>query len=131
MAAEEALARARRGDVRVTLAEPDGRLGQCGGTKRRSSPAGTGSFGYLSHRGAQHRCERVARLALCGLACLRSGTEPRASGVPDRMEPVVIAPAAPEADTNLTLAAVFPTIGRYAVSGQQSLRGARLAASRS
>jgi branched-chain amino acid transport system substrate-binding protein len=43
------------------------------------------------------------------------------------MEPVVIAPVAPEADTSLTLAAVFPTIGRYAVSGQQSLRGARLA----
>jgi hypothetical protein len=43
------------------------------------------------------------------------------------MEPVVIAPVAPEADTSLALAAVFPTIGRYAASGQQSLRGARLA----
>ena len=43
------------------------------------------------------------------------------------MEPVVLAPAAPEADGALTIAAVFPTIGRYAASGQQSLRGARLA----
>ena len=38
-----------------------------------------------------------------------------------------MAPAAPEAEGLLTIAAVFPTIGRYAVSGQQSLRGARLA----
>ena len=37
-----------------------------------------------------------------------------------------MAPAAPEAEGLLTIAAVFPTIGRYAVSGQQSLRGARL-----
>jgi branched-chain amino acid transport system substrate-binding protein len=43
------------------------------------------------------------------------------------MEPVVLTPAGPAEAGTLTLAAVFPTIGRYAASGQQSLRGARLA----
>ncbi len=69
----------------------------------------------------------AAALALAGLACVWGGPEPRGSVVPDHMDPVVLAPAAADADGALTIAAVFPTIGRYAVSGQQSLRGARLA----
>ena len=65
-------------------------------------------------------------LVLTALACVPGEAEhPRV--VPDRMDPVVLAPAAPDADGALTIAAVFPTIGRYAASGQQSLRGARLA----
>jgi branched-chain amino acid transport system substrate-binding protein len=68
----------------------------------------------------------AAALALSSLACLRSDAE-RSSVTPDRMEPIVLAPAAPAENGTLTLAAVFPTIGRYAASGQQSLRGARLA----
>ena len=68
----------------------------------------------------------AAALALAGLACLRSAAE-RSSVTPDRMEPIVLAPAAPAENGTLTLAAVFPTIGRYAASGQQCLRGARLA----
>jgi branched-chain amino acid transport system substrate-binding protein len=69
----------------------------------------------------------TAAIALAGLGCGCSGSEPPKGSVPDRMEPVVIAPAAAEAGGTLDIAAVFPTLGRYAVSGQQSLRGARLA----
>ena len=68
-----------------------------------------------------------AVLALAGLACLRGGTEPRRALAADAMEPVVLAPTAVAADGTLTIAAVFPTIGRYAASGLQSLQGARLA----
>jgi len=67
-----------------------------------------------------------AALALVGLACFRGEAE-RPGVVPDHMDPVVLAPAATAPDGTLSLAAVFPTIGRYAASGQQSLRGARLA----
>ncbi|HEY8234030.1 MAG TPA: ABC transporter substrate-binding protein [Vicinamibacteria bacterium] len=69
----------------------------------------------------------AAAMALAGLGCGGSGSEPPRASVPDRMEPVVIAPAAADAVGTLDIAAVFPTLGRYAVSGQQSLRGARLA----
>jgi branched-chain amino acid transport system substrate-binding protein len=69
---------------------------------------------------------RPAALALAGLACVPRTSE-RPSLTPDHMDPVVLAPAASGPDGTLSLAAVFPTIGRYAASGQQSLRGARLA----
>ena len=65
-------------------------------------------------------------VALALAACVPRESE-RPGIVPDRMEPVVLAPAAAGEAGALTLAAVFPTIGRYAASGQQSLRGARLA----
>jgi len=68
-----------------------------------------------------------AALALCGLACARQAAPPRASTLPDRTEPVVLAPSVRGEAGTLEIAAVFPTIGRYAVSGLQSLRGARLA----
>jgi branched-chain amino acid transport system substrate-binding protein len=68
----------------------------------------------------------AAALALASLGCAR-GRQERQGGAADRVDPFVMAPAAPEAEGLLTIAAVFPTIGRYAVSGQQSLRGARLA----
>ena len=68
----------------------------------------------------------VLVLALAGSACTR-GTAEFASAGPEHVDPVVLAPAARSEDGTLDVAAVFPTIGRYAVSGQQSLRGARLA----
>ncbi len=43
------------------------------------------------------------------------------------VEPLVIAPDSITAEGALPIAAIFPTVGRYAVSGQQSLTGARLA----
>lgn len=76
---------------------------------------------------SQAKAALPAALALAALACLRSTSEPPAARAPDPVEPVVIAPAVLEADGALTIAAVFPTIGRYAASGRQSLAGARLA----
>jgi branched-chain amino acid transport system substrate-binding protein len=81
------------------------------------------------------RCEAMAlrakvafpaALALAVLSCSRPGPGPRTTGAADRVDPLVLAPAEGPAGA-LTVAAVFPTIGRYAVSGRQSLRGARLA----
>jgi branched-chain amino acid transport system substrate-binding protein len=47
--------------------------------------------------------------------------------VPERVQPLVMAPQASPAARALPVAAVFPTMGRYAVSGVQSLQGARIA----
>jgi branched-chain amino acid transport system substrate-binding protein len=72
----------------------------------------------------------AAAVALASLACLHSeGTEEaqRAAGPRDRVEPLVLAPQEIRAGDALAIAAVFPTLGRYAVSGLQSLQGARLA----
>jgi branched-chain amino acid transport system substrate-binding protein len=66
-------------------------------------------------------------LALVGTACTGAERSPRVAGAGDRMEPVVLAPDGIGAEGALPVAAVFPTLGRYAVSGLQSLRGARLA----
>lgn len=68
----------------------------------------------------------AAALTLVGLGCRLDRDQPQ-SRVPDQLGPLVLAPAAAREPGTLSLAAVFPTIGRYAVSGQQSLRGARLA----
>jgi branched-chain amino acid transport system substrate-binding protein len=52
---------------------------------------------------------------------------PRAASGDSRVEPLVLArPDAPR-DGSLPLAAIFPTVGRYALSGTQSLHGAELA----
>ncbi len=64
--------------------------------------------------------------ALVSRACLRGNGE-RPAAAADRVEPVVLAPAEIRAGGALPVAAVFPTIGRYAVSGLQSLQGAHLA----
>jgi branched-chain amino acid transport system substrate-binding protein len=72
------------------------------------------------------RAALSAALALTMLACTRAGEE-RQAPAPESVDPIVIGPAEPDAEGLLTIAAVFPTVGRYAVSGQQSLRGARLA----
>ena len=67
-------------------------------------------------------------LALVSPACLRSGKSERAAVVAvDRVDPVVFPPDGIRAGGALPIAAVFPTIGRYAVSGLQSLRGASIA----
>jgi branched-chain amino acid transport system substrate-binding protein len=71
------------------------------------------------------RAALAAALVLALAGCrARSGERPPA---PETDEPVVLAPQAAEATGLLEIAAVFPSLGRYAVSGQQSLRGARLA----
>jgi branched-chain amino acid transport system substrate-binding protein len=68
-------------------------------------------------------------LAALGAACLGSAPadrDPRAE-IGERVEPLVLAPEAIRAGGALPIAAVFPTMGRYAVSGVQSLQGAALA----
>jgi branched-chain amino acid transport system substrate-binding protein len=74
---------------------------------------------------------RAVAVVLAALAAACSGLAPAAREGPDaeeeRVEPLVLAPEAIRAGGALPVAAVFPTIGRYAVSGVQSLQGARLA----
>ncbi|HSD26717.1 MAG TPA: ABC transporter substrate-binding protein [Vicinamibacteria bacterium] len=73
---------------------------------------------------------RAAAVVLAALAAACGpAQEPRErpAGVEERVEPVGFAPDAIRAGGALPIAAVFPTIGRYAVSGVQSLKGAALA----
>jgi branched-chain amino acid transport system substrate-binding protein len=74
---------------------------------------------------------RAAAVVLAALAaaCGVDAPEPpeRSPGVEPRVDPVVFAPEAIRAGGALPIAAVFPTIGRYAVSGVQSLTGAAFA----
>lgn len=77
---------------------------------------------------AQRASAVVLLLVLVFPACLRSGNRERPAAVAvDTVDPVVLAPDGIRAGGALPIAAVFPTIGRYAVSGLQSLQGARLA----
>jgi branched-chain amino acid transport system substrate-binding protein len=69
-------------------------------------------------------------LALAGglvVAGCASPASPRLAAGESRVEPLVLArPVAPR-DGRLAVAAIFPSVGRYALSGVQSLNGARLA----
>jgi branched-chain amino acid transport system substrate-binding protein len=76
---------------------------------------------------AQRASIVVVLVSLASVACQRPGAGERAPALPERVDPVVLAPDGIRAGGTLPIAAVFPTIGRYAVSGLQSLQGARLA----
>ena len=69
----------------------------------------------------------VLLLALVPPGCQRPGNGERPAATAERVDPVVLAPDEIRAGGAVPIAAVFPTIGRYAVSGLQSLQGARLA----
>jgi len=70
---------------------------------------------------------RVALVAaLLGSSCVLEEA-PRPSSSPSRVEPLVLIPPSPPMDGSLPLAAIFPAVGRYGISGVQSLNGARLA----
>jgi branched-chain amino acid transport system substrate-binding protein len=74
----------------------------------------------------------MARLALpmvatWAAACGRPAGPAATPGAHEAVEPVVLARPAPPRDGSLPVAAIFPTVGRYALSGKQSLDGARLA----
>ncbi len=73
----------------------------------------------------------AAAAVLAALAAACGGNAPadreRPPEVPERVEPLVHAPEAVRPVGALPIAAVFPTMGRYAVSGVQSLQGARMA----
>jgi ABC-type branched-subunit amino acid transport system substrate-binding protein len=63
-------------------------------------------------------------LLACSCGSNRSSREADLHGA---VEATVLEPPAPPPDDSLRIAAVFPTMGRYAISGGQSLNGARLA----
>src|SRR5271169_1627674 len=57
-----------------------------------------------------------------------SSQSPRpAAAAESRLEPMVLTRPTPAPDGTLALAAIFPSAGRYALSGVQSLNGTRLA----
>ena len=145
MAAEQALARGGRRGVRVSLAGGDGHATgwRCASRKRRARPtgscgcseaAGRATLRAMRSRGPRLRLRLAALLAV---ACLlpANGTGGGAARVvsaapgaasADRLEPLVDCRRASVGPTGaLPIAAVFPTLGRYAVSGLQSLCGAR------
>jgi ABC-type branched-subunit amino acid transport system substrate-binding protein len=66
-------------------------------------------------------------LAASLAACAGPAEDEARPAAGERVDPVGLAPDAIRAGGTLPIAAVFPTIGRYAVSGEQSLQGARLA----
>jgi len=79
-------------------------------------------------------CCRVLRRAgaaalLAAAACgqVPEPLPPLGAPAPARVEPVVLEPESAGGDGAVRIAAVFPTIGRFALSGVQSLNGARLA----
>lgn len=69
----------------------------------------------------------AAVLALASAGCGAWGERAGAGVAPERVDPLVLHPGEPPTPGALRLASVFPTVGRYAISGQQSLNGARLA----
>ncbi len=71
---------------------------------------------------------RVALVALLGLsACTTRAPAPAGQTSPGRVEPVLLERPVARFDGALALASIFPTLGRYALSGVQSHNGARLA----
>ncbi len=74
-----------------------------------------------------YRAFGLAVAAVACLACLSPGEPDGGDTGPERVDPVVLVPGDAPTPGSLRLAAVFPTVDRYAVSGLQSLNGVRLA----
>jgi branched-chain amino acid transport system substrate-binding protein len=68
----------------------------------------------------------LAAVALACLGCLRTGGTGRHDAAPEGVGPLVLPLTEAPAEGVLRIAAIFPTLGRYAASGLQSLQGARL-----
>ena len=73
------------------------------------------------------RVVAAAALVLACLGCRSSEERASVDVAAERVDPLVLDPGEPPSAGALRLASVFPTVGRYAVSGLQSLNGARLA----
>jgi len=73
------------------------------------------------------RAFAVAVAAVACFACLSPGEPDGGDAGAERVDPVVLVPGDAPTPGALRLAAVFPTVDRYAVSGLQSLNGVRLA----
>ena len=70
----------------------------------------------------------LAATGLCLVACTAPGRGGPARGVGERLEAFIAHEPAPPPEDALAIAAIFPTVGRYAISGRQSHNGAQLAA---
>ncbi|HET7293611.1 MAG TPA: ABC transporter substrate-binding protein [Vicinamibacteria bacterium] len=66
--------------------------------------------------------------ALVAAGCTPQGASRPATSLESRLEPRVVARPTPAPRGSLPVAVIFPTAGRHALSGRQSLHGARLAA---
>jgi branched-chain amino acid transport system substrate-binding protein len=73
------------------------------------------------------RALAAATAVLACLGCRSPGTQDVGDVGAERVDPLVLTPGEAPTPGGLRLATVFPTVGRYAVSGLQSLNGARLA----
>jgi branched-chain amino acid transport system substrate-binding protein len=73
------------------------------------------------------RALAAAAAVLASLGCDSPGRRAGGDVAAERVDPFVLSPGEAPASGALRLAAVFPTAGRYAVSGLQSLNGVRLA----
>lgn len=72
----------------------------------------------------------LALLAASAIAACRAPAVPRGSEtVPERprVAPVLVSPPDVRFDGSIRIASIFPTVGRFALSGQQSHHGARMA----
>jgi branched-chain amino acid transport system substrate-binding protein len=65
-------------------------------------------------------------MGLVGVACGRGPTPPAANGQ-SRLQPLLLAQPESSHDGRIPVATIYPAVGRYALSGVQSLNGARLA----
>jgi branched-chain amino acid transport system substrate-binding protein len=65
-------------------------------------------------------------MGLAGVACARAPAPPP-SNAESRLQPLILAQPVASHDGRIPVATVFPAIGRYALSGVQSLNGARIA----
>jgi len=68
-----------------------------------------------------------AAAVLACTACSSARGPGAGDAAAERVDPLVVAPAEAPIPGALRIASVFPTVGRYAASGQQSLNGVRLA----
>ncbi|MCG6928078.1 MAG: ABC transporter substrate-binding protein [Acidobacteria bacterium] len=73
------------------------------------------------------RAFAVAVAAVACFACLSPDEADRGDASAQRVDPVVLVPGDAPTPGAVRLAAVFPTVDRYAASGMQSLNGVRLA----
>src|SRR5262245_22039316 len=80
----------------------------------------------LSPARARGRWAAVLLVGLGGAACAPE-SPPRTGTAASSVEPLVLSPPVRPRDGSLPVAAIFPAVGRYALSGAQSLNGARLA----
>jgi branched-chain amino acid transport system substrate-binding protein len=70
---------------------------------------------------------RLAAVSAALLAACAREPPPRPASPDSRVEPLVLSRPERPRDGSLGIAAVFPVVGRYALSGMQSMNGARLA----